>query len=214
MKNITANIVFLFTVILIGYSGSLFAESINKEFSILLAGDAIITQPWSNQKDPGFLKLVDKIRESDAAIVNLEVVVNDYKGYPQAQSGGIHLAARAVIAKELAWAGFDLVSAANNHSFDYGSIGALETIHNINDAGMSIAGIGKDLQTARSPAVFEYSKGTVSLVSVTSSFLPYGTASRSRSDIQADQDLTIAGLLKRMVLIRLKLKIPRAILKL
>lgn len=183
MKKITVNIAFLFTFILIGYLEPVFAQSNNKDFTILLAGDAIITKPWSNDKDPDFLKLVDRIRKADVAIANLEVVVDDFKGYPQAQSGGTHLAVRAVIAEELAWAGFDMVSAANNHSFDYGAIGVLETIKNIKDAGISIAGIGKDLQAAISPAVFENSKGVVGLVSVTSSFQQYGIASRSRPDM-------------------------------
>jgi len=154
-----------------------------QEITVLLAGDAIITQRWSHRKEPEFMRLVEAIRGVDAAIVNLEMLIHDFKGYAQANSGGTYMAARPVIAQELVWAGFDMCGNANNHTFDYGSIGVLETVENVTKAGMLIAGAGKDLQTARAPVYFDSGKGKVGLVSCTSSFTAYGKASRSRPDI-------------------------------
>ena len=71
------------------------------ELTLFLAGDAIITQPWSADRDPAFLALVDRIRAADAALVNLELVLHD-KGYPQADTSGGYMAARPAIAAELA----------------------------------------------------------------------------------------------------------------
>ena len=115
------------------------------ELSLFLAGDAIITQPWSNDRDPRFLALVDEIRGADVAAVNLEMLFHAYQGYAQADSGGGYVAARPAIAAELAWAGIDMVANANNHTFDYGSEGVLENLDNVARAGLVLGGSGKDL---------------------------------------------------------------------
>jgi poly-gamma-glutamate capsule biosynthesis protein CapA/YwtB (metallophosphatase superfamily) len=151
--------------------------------TLFLAGDAIITQTWSMDSDPAFLALVDEIRGADLAIINLELVLHTYKGYAQADSGGSWLGARPEIAAELAWAGVDMVATANNHSFDWGSTGILETLESVTRAGLVPAGTGKDLQSARAPAYRRHPDGTVALVSTASTFTPYGQASPSRPDV-------------------------------
>jgi len=158
-------------------------EPTTREFSLFLAGDSIIVEPWSAIADPPFLKLIDEVRSADAAVTNLETVIHEFKGYPQADSGGIHMASPPVIATELAWAGFDVVGHANNHSFDYGSIGVLETLDNVKKAGLALAGSGKDLQSAREPAYFESPKGVLAVVSAASTYTSYGRAGRSRADV-------------------------------
>ena len=151
--------------------------------TLFLAGDAIITQPWSGDADPGFRALIGAIRGTDVALVNLELTLHDFEGYAQADSGGMHLAARPRIAHELAWAGIDMVSGANNHAFDYGSTGVLDTLDSVAAAGMAIAGSGRDLQAARAPAYFTHPDGTVALVSTAATFVPYGKASHTRPDL-------------------------------
>lgn len=47
--------------------------------SLLLAGDALITRPWSNVRDGSFLSLIDYIRGADVAIANLETVIQSSK---------------------------------------------------------------------------------------------------------------------------------------
>ena len=153
------------------------------ETSIFLAGDSIITQPWSHITDPSFQRLIGEIRAVDAAIVNLEMLIHEYRGYAQAESGGTHLAAPPKIASELAWAGIDMVAHANNHTFDYGSIGVLENLENVTAAGLMLAGSGKDLQHARAPRYFNTANKTVGLVSAASTFASFGKASRSRPDM-------------------------------
>lgn len=153
------------------------------ELSIFLAGDSIIVKPWSNVDDPAFLRLVDQIRKADVAITNLETVIHEFKGFPQADSGGTYMSSPPQVASELAWAGFDMVAHANNHTFDYGSIGVLETLENVEKAGLVLAGSGKDLQKARAPAYFKSPKGTVALVATASSYIRYGRAGLSRPDL-------------------------------
>jgi poly-gamma-glutamate synthesis protein (capsule biosynthesis protein) len=164
--------------------GRILTRSVSEgELSLFLAGDALITQPWSNNREPDFLKLIEEIRATDVAIVNLETLIHTYKGYAQADSGGTYMATRPEIAAELVWAGIDMVAHANNHAFDYGSIGVLENLQHVAKSGLVLAGSGKDLQDARAPRYFQHPDGKVALVSAASSFITYGKASRSRPDI-------------------------------
>ncbi len=154
------------------------------EISIFVAGDAIITQNWSHYKEPEFLLLINEIRNADVSIVNLEMLINDFKGHPQKSSGGTWMSCKAEIADELVWAGFDMVGHANNHTFDFGAVGVLETWKHVQKAGLVIAGSGKDLQTARAPGYYKSPKGTIALISSSSTYTDYGTAGRSRPDMQ------------------------------
>src|SRR3990170_7964686 len=143
------------------------------EISLFLAGDSLITRPWSHVRDEPFLKLVGEIRASDVAVTNLETVLHEFKGYAQAHCGGTYMASPPQVASELKWAGFDMVAHANNHSFDYGSTGVLETIEHVEKAGLVLAGSGKDLQSARAPRYFRCNGRLVSLVAMASDFVPY-----------------------------------------
>lgn len=153
------------------------------EFSLLLAGDALITRPWSHVDDPPFLRLIEEIRAADVSIGNLETLIHEFKGYAQRDSGGTYMASPPAIAAELKWAGFDMVAHANNHAFDYGSTAILETLHHAREAGLLVAGSGRDLQEARAPRYFRSQGAVVALVAMASTFIPYGAASRSRPDM-------------------------------
>ena len=111
-----------------------------REISLLLAGDMLITRPWSHVRDTDFLGLIDEIRGADVAIVNLETVIHEFKGHAQADSGGTYMASPPRIAAELKWAGFDMLAHANNHAFDYGAVGILETAEHAEREGLIIAG--------------------------------------------------------------------------
>ncbi|KPK91838.1 hypothetical protein AMJ80_07045 [bacterium SM23_31] len=152
------------------------------EISIFLAGDAIFNRAWSHFTEPEFLQLIDEIRGADVALCNLETLIHTYKGFPQTNSGGTYMASEPYIADELAWAGFDMLGVANNHTFNYGSIGVLETIQFVEGAGMKIAG-GGDLQRARRPVYYYDENGTVALISATSTFADFQKASNSRPDL-------------------------------
>ena len=167
-----------------------------QDLTLFLAGDALITQPWSHVEDPGFLRLVAEMRAADVAIVNLETVIHEFKGHAQADSGGTYMASPPRIAGELKWAGVDMASAANNQAFDYGSIGILETVDHLEAAGLVLAGIGRNLQSARAPAFLKSGGATVGMVSMASTFIPYGRASRSRGDMRGRPGLNPLGLTK------------------
>jgi poly-gamma-glutamate synthesis protein (capsule biosynthesis protein) len=151
--------------------------------TLFLAGDAMIVRPWSHVENRSFRDLVARMRATDAAIVNLETVIHEFRDYAQAQSGGDWLASPPSIAAELTWAGIDMVAHANNHAFDYGAGGLLETLRHVEAAGLILSGSGADLQAARAPRYLRCAGGTVAHVAMASTFVPYGRASRSRADI-------------------------------
>jgi poly-gamma-glutamate capsule biosynthesis protein CapA/YwtB (metallophosphatase superfamily) len=94
------------------------------------------------------------------------------------------------IAYDLASAGIDMVSAANNHTFDYGSIGVVTNLRNLARAEIVAAGAGEDLQRARAARYLHHPRGTVALISATSTFAPYGKASRSHPDMHGRPGLS------------------------
>ncbi len=154
-----------------------------RDVSLLLAGDALMTRAWSQVGDASFLGLIDAIRAADVAIANLETVIHEFKGHAQADAGGVYMASPPLIAAELKWAGFDMLAHANNHAFDYGASGVLETIEHVESAGLVLAGSGADLQQARAPKYFHCRGSTVALVAMASDFVKYGKASHSRPDM-------------------------------
>lgn len=165
------------------------------EIRLFLAGDALITRPWSHVRSAAFLELLEEIRAADVAITNLETVIHEFRGYAQADCGGVHLASPPAVARELKWAGFHMVAHANNHTFDYGSTGVLETIEHVEAAGLAITGSGRDLQRARKPVFTRCDSGVVALVAAASHFIPYGKASYSRQDLHGRPGLNPLSLI-------------------
>ena len=184
------------------------------EFSIAIVGDVILMRPWIDDPDTAFTQVVRGIRSADLAVGNLEMVLTEYRGFPQADPGGEWLSGGPPIARSLAWAGFDMMGHANNHTFDYGSIGVLETHAIASDAGLVIAGSGKDLQEARQPAYADRNGVRIGLVAMTSSFASYGAASRSRPDLHGRPGLNPLRMPSDGKLLRLVNEIQRNLLDL
>ena len=154
-------------------------------FTIALTGDSIITRKLSVYQEPSFVKLLVLLRDADVAFTNLEMLFHNYESYPMHQSGGTYMRADPALAKDLAWAGFDMVSRANNHQGDYGVAGIRLTTRHVADAGLVQAGVGESLGEAREAKFLETAKGRVALVSVASSFTEHSRAGRSRGDMPA-----------------------------
>lgn len=68
--------------------------------------------------------------------------------------------------------GFNLMSLANNHSWDLGPAGVLDTIDEVAQRGFVHAGTGRDLEEAGRPAYIDTPNGRVALVAMASGNLP------------------------------------------
>ena len=157
----------------------------DEEFTMALTGDSIITRKLSVYKEPEYLQMIDLVRSADMAFTNLEMLFHDYEPYPMAESGGTWMRADPALADDLAWAGIDMVSRANNHTGDYGTLGMELTTKYVADAGIVQAGVGHSLAEAREAKFLETAKARVALISVSSSFASHMRAGRSRDDVPA-----------------------------
>jgi len=155
------------------------------DFTMALTGDSLITMKLSVHTEPAFTKMVDVIRGADVAFTNLEMLLHDYEPYPSTQSGGTYMRAEPSIAKELVWAGFDMVARANNHTGDYGVEGARLTTKHVAEAGLVQAGVGESLREAREAKYLETDKGRVALISLASTFPDPSRAGVSWGDTRA-----------------------------
>jgi poly-gamma-glutamate synthesis protein (capsule biosynthesis protein) len=152
-------------------------------FRIVLTGDSIVNRKLSVYDDPASKGLFETIQHSDAAFTNFDSPVHNY-AYPGAfQSGGAYMSSPSWIPAELKWAGFNLVSTANNHAFDFREQGMLSTLSALDEAGLAHAGTGENLALARAPAYLETGKGRVVLVAVSSTLTPGSLAGEQRPDL-------------------------------
>ena len=158
------------------------AQSPPASLTLALTGDSIITRPISGYREPAFTRLFDLIRGADAAFTNLEMLFHDYEPYAMNESGGTYMRAEPALVKELVWAGFDMVSRANNHTGDYGALGMQLTSKYVAEAGLVQAGVGQSLAEAREAKFLETPKGRIALISVASTFPDHSRAGQTRGD--------------------------------
>jgi len=158
--------------------------------TLALTGDSIITRKLSVHSEPAFAQLIDLIRAADAAFTNLEVLFHDYEPAPMHESGGTWMRAEPELAKELAWAGFDLVSRANNHAGDYGPEGMRLTSKHVREAGLVEAGVGESLAEAREARFLDTPRGRIALVSVASTFPDHSRAAPARDGVRGRPGLS------------------------
>jgi poly-gamma-glutamate capsule biosynthesis protein CapA/YwtB (metallophosphatase superfamily) len=156
----------------------------DRAFSLLLSGDSMITRGALTTADEPARGLRDLVRNADLAFTNLEVLPNDFKGYPGADHGGTHLAARSTVVDELIDIGFDLIAAATNHALDYHIEGLLATIEVLERKGVAFAGLGRTLGEARMPVYLDHPAGVLAMLSCCSTFSSGQQAGDQRPDMQ------------------------------
>ena len=161
----------------------LFGQSAGRSGSFALTGDSIITQKISVFSEPEFLKMIEIIRAADVAFTNLEMLFHDYEPYPGAESGGTYMRAAPSLLKEITWAGFDMVSLANNHTVDYGIEGLRISRDWVRKSGLTFSGVGDNLTLARAPGYLDSGIGRVALISCASTYPSFGLAGLARPDV-------------------------------
>ncbi|MDW8252222.1 MAG: CapA family protein, partial [Myxococcales bacterium] len=114
-------------------------------------GQALLKDPSLNPLAP----LAGWLRSGDIRFVNLEGPLSDQKGETMSPRNPLVFTGPPVGAEVLARAGIDLVSTANNHAWDYGKSGLLETLVHLDRAGVKHVGTGASLAEARAPVVME-----------------------------------------------------------
>ena len=111
----------------------------------------------------------DLLESADVAIANFENPAPDTFRY---HTSGTVFSANPKLIAGLADAGIDWVGIANNHIRDAGGQGILQTIANLTRYGIRSSGAGKDLKSARTPAILD-------VHGVKVAFLAYDTIAKS-----------------------------------
>ncbi|MDX1486078.1 MAG: CapA family protein [Alphaproteobacteria bacterium] len=151
--------------------------------SVMLSGDTMLTRRLSVHDEPAYRRLVALYRSSDVGFVNLEGNTRHWdEGRPNV-TRGTYMTTPPGILEDLKWFGIDLVSCANNHSFDYGEDGVLATIRHLDRVGIAHAGTGANLAEALAPGYLDTANGRVALVSATAAYRPWNAAAQQRPDM-------------------------------
>jgi poly-gamma-glutamate capsule biosynthesis protein CapA/YwtB (metallophosphatase superfamily) len=151
MKLITA---FIITVSLFM---SMPAKVTAEEIIIHAVGDVMLAGRWAGKirkmgYDYPFAAVKHELLSGDINIANLES--------PVARKGEEFLEkkfrfrADPEVAAAIRRAGFNLVTLANNHSMDFGSVALLETMRHLKAAGIAWIGAGRNLAEAREMALY------------------------------------------------------------
>jgi hypothetical protein len=144
-------------------------DSESGDITIAVTGDSLITRRMSPFTEPDFLALVSLLRDSDVAVTNAEMLFHDFENPPGVMAGGTYMGARPQILDELRWLGIDMVSAANNHAYDFGEQGVLTNLRHLRGSGLVHAGTGATMAQARQPQYLDTRHGRVALLAATSS---------------------------------------------
>ena len=118
--------------------------------------------------DFAFEKVSDIISWADIAFANLESTISDQNGVTR--RGVWRFTAPPEAAESLANAGFDVVSLANNHVWDFGEEALFETHTHLDRVGIKYTGTGEDLDSAYTPAMFEVNGIKIAFFAVTNIF--------------------------------------------
>ncbi|MEW6264473.1 MAG: CapA family protein [Thermodesulfobacteriota bacterium] len=159
-------------------------ESEKGNISIAACADCLLSRPLSSYQEPGFLRMVEILRGADASFLNLEQVIAKDEGWPDESKKGMPFAGNPRVLADLKWVGINLVSCANNHSYDYGIEGVLSTIRYLDEAGLAHAGTGRTLGESRAPGYLDTAAGRVALVAMATSTITAGRAGEQRPDFR------------------------------
>jgi poly-gamma-glutamate capsule biosynthesis protein CapA/YwtB (metallophosphatase superfamily) len=118
----------------------------------IMLGRSLAQRIADGKGDAIFNSVNTVLQSADIAVGNLECAIGE--GGTKAKKGYAFLAP-TLSASILGHAGFDLLSLANNHSFDYGPEVFRQTQQLLTDNGMKIVGAGVDDSQAYSAIVYD-----------------------------------------------------------
>ena len=116
-----------------------------------------------------FQRTRELIQSADIAFLNLEMPISDRAQMQQTSSVGA-----VGYADALAWAGFDVISIANNRMLDAETMGLLDTREALSRAGIGAVGGGRNLKEARLPYIVERNGLRVAFLAYTSGVSWFG----------------------------------------
>lgn len=127
------------------------------------AGDMLV-QRRIPEGSEGFGEVQKQICRGDARYVNLETTLHNGQFWGNQFCGGSYLRMDPKVLEDIRAYGFNMLSFANNHSFDYGIDGLLATQEAVDEAGFVNAGTGRNLDEAASPRYLDTPAGRIAII--------------------------------------------------
>ncbi|MBI5535517.1 MAG: CapA family protein [Deltaproteobacteria bacterium] len=128
---------------------------------VLIAGGDVDLSRGTGQRilrDPSWDPFVDVrpwLTSADVRFANLESPLSDQKGVTVNKDNPLVFTGPPSGAEVLLRGAFDVVSTANNHSWDYGKRGLVETIENLDRVGIAHVGTNGEAQSPIGPLLLE-----------------------------------------------------------
>ena len=134
------------------------ANKMTGTYVVAATGDLLIQEPIGKMIDP---RIQQVLRNADTTVGNMEALIVDRRDWPHGLNGNW---APKDTAADIAGLGFDMLTGANNHTWNLGVEGVKETIKYLDAVGIPLAGVGPNLATARMPVFQHTAKGRVGLI--------------------------------------------------
>lgn len=178
------------------------ARTPRREITIVAVGDVNLGRQLGRRilaggKNYPFAAVRDEIAAADIAFANLESQISDQNGVTEGASNLVFTAPPEA-ADAIADAGFDVVSTANNHAWDFGERAMRETLENLARVRVAAAGTGETLDEAYRPAIVERNGWRVAFLAVTGVFNSPFETSPARNHVAWADPLLVALKIKQL----------------
>ena len=127
-----------------------------------------------------FLKIADYLKETDILFGNLEGPISD-KGKKVGSIYSFRTEPQAI--EGLKFAGFDILSMANNHVFDYGREAMEDSFKRLKESEIEVLGGGFNEKEACEPLIKELKGTKIAFLAFTNLGSPYWSAGKEKSGI-------------------------------
>ena len=143
----------------------------NQTMSITLTGQSMIRTDIRAHA-PAAVPAIESLLKGDVVFTNFETTIFDARKGQKRTDGRFVSPPEALEA--LKTFGFNLVSLANNHSFDLKTAGVENELEQTKRLSLAHAGVGKTIEEAVAPGYLKTPKGTVALIATASGLVPEG----------------------------------------
>ncbi|HCB35840.1 MAG TPA: capsular biosynthesis protein [Candidatus Taylorbacteria bacterium] len=160
---------------------------------MLFAGDIMLSRKIGGiMKEKGdyrfhFLKIASTTLRADISFANLESPLSS-RG---TKSGSAYsFRAEPMAVEGLTFAGFDVLSVANNHLFDYGEKALRDTLSILSENDIAAIGAGETFQDAHAPRVMKVGRTRIAFLAYSNLSVPFlGRASSSPAIASFDDEI-------------------------
>ncbi len=172
-----------------------------KPATLVFVGDIMLSRAVGKkieaENDPHFpfLNVADALRSADLAFANLEGPISS-RGKDQGSEYSFR--ADPGVIEGLKFAGFDVLSLANNHIWDWGSEALEDTVNILKENGIQPTGAGKNFDEANAPAIFVIGNTRLAMFAYTTLYPRSLEATAEIPGISAFQLEKVADEIKRI----------------